>query len=149
MNKYGDYCSSYFPDFVRLQLRQNIWQFSGVVLPPECHGVIWSASISESSKCFLQWVQIPCCLSYASRFILSVNALILRYFSLWVRTYSWIPDFFITSSSCIRWVISVSSFFESNAVSLNWLYRTPKFTPFNSFREFGKITRIQLIIFWK
>lgn len=32
--------SIYLPDFVRLQFRQSIWQFSAVVFPPSCHGVI-------------------------------------------------------------------------------------------------------------
>jgi hypothetical protein len=32
--------SFYFPLFVLLQFLQSIWQFSAVVLPPACQGVI-------------------------------------------------------------------------------------------------------------
>src|SRR5690554_1407389 len=59
--------TSYFPLFIRLSSLHNIWQFSADVFPPSCQGVMWSASISESSKCSPHFTQIPFCLSYASR----------------------------------------------------------------------------------
>ena len=49
----------HFPLLRRLQSRQSIWQFSGVVLPPSCHGVMWSASICSSSKCLPHSGQMP------------------------------------------------------------------------------------------
>ncbi len=40
----------HFPDFRLLSSLQSIWQFSAVVFPPSCQGVIWSASISSISN---------------------------------------------------------------------------------------------------
>src|SRR5208337_3608563 len=79
--------SFYFPDFLLLSSLHNIWQLSAIVLPPSCQGVIWSASISFSSKCSPHFMQIPFCLSYASRFSLSLKARILKYFSFRVKVY--------------------------------------------------------------
>ena len=53
----------YFPDLCLLQSLHNIWQFSAVVFPPECHGVMWSPSISSISKCLLHSLHIPFCRS--------------------------------------------------------------------------------------
>src|SRR3989338_6242463 len=117
--------SPYIPDLVRLCSLHSIWQFSAVVLPSLCQGVMWSASISSishfcfSSFSFLHHGQTLFCRSYASRFILSVKARIFKNFSFLVKTYSYIPDFLVTSSFCINSVISFSCFFESNFLSLN------------------------------
>ena len=35
-----EFCRFYFPAFLRLSSLQSIWQFSAVVFPPSCHGVI-------------------------------------------------------------------------------------------------------------
>ena len=56
------------PLFLRLSSLQSIWQFSGVVGPPRCHGVMWSASMPSSSNFSLQTGQIPFWRSYASVF---------------------------------------------------------------------------------
>lgn len=50
----------YFAPFLLLHSLHSIWQFSTVVTPPSAQGVIWSPSISSSSKCLPQWAQIPC-----------------------------------------------------------------------------------------
>ena len=39
------------PAFSALHLAHSIWQLSRTVRPPLHHGVTWSASISEYSKC--------------------------------------------------------------------------------------------------
>lgn len=41
--------NNHFPDLCLLQSLHNIWQFSAVVFPPECHGVMWSPSVSSIS----------------------------------------------------------------------------------------------------
>ena len=48
-------------DFERLQGLHNICKLSSVVLPPCDQGIIWSPSIFNKSKWFLQCGQIPCC----------------------------------------------------------------------------------------
>ena len=55
--------SFHFAPLRRLHSLQSIWQLEGTVRPPSRHGVTWSASISESSKCALHSGQIPCCRS--------------------------------------------------------------------------------------
>ncbi len=50
---------NHFPPLIRLQFRQSIWQFSGTVVPPSFQGLMWSASISSSSKCLPQCTQMP------------------------------------------------------------------------------------------
>ena len=49
----------HFPLLRLLQSQQSIWQFSATVLPPKCHGVMWSASICDNSKCCPQSAQKP------------------------------------------------------------------------------------------
>ena len=44
----------YLPPFRRLHSRHSISQLSATVVPPLLHGLIWSASISSSSKCLPQ-----------------------------------------------------------------------------------------------
>ena len=68
----------YFPDLSRLSGLQSNWQLAAMVFPPLLQGVMWSASISSSAKVFVQAGQTPFCLSKASRFMLSVKALIER-----------------------------------------------------------------------
>lgn len=58
---------SHFPPFSRLHFRHNIWQLSATVRPPSRHDVMWSASISLSSKCLPQMAHTPFCRSYTSR----------------------------------------------------------------------------------
>ena len=58
----------HFPLFLLLSSLHNIWQFSALVCPPKCQGVMWSASISSILYSSVQTGQIPFCLSYASRF---------------------------------------------------------------------------------
>lgn len=48
------------PPFRRLQSRQSIWQLSVTVRPPSCHGVIWSPSMPDRSKCRPHEGQMPC-----------------------------------------------------------------------------------------
>lgn len=48
------------PPFRRLQSRQSIWQLSATVRPPSCHGVIWSPSMPDRSKCRPHEGQMPC-----------------------------------------------------------------------------------------
>ena len=66
--------SDHFPDFLLLSSLQSNWQLAALVFPPLCQGLMWSASISLRANFFLHFLQMPFCLSYASRFMLSVNA---------------------------------------------------------------------------
>lgn len=55
----------------RLSRMHGIWQLSGTVVPPRDQRMMWSPSISSSSKYSPHCGQMPFCRSYASRFSLS------------------------------------------------------------------------------
>ena len=56
----GGWQRAHFALLRRLQSLQSIWQLEGMVRPPSRHGVMWSASISDNSKCALHRGQTPC-----------------------------------------------------------------------------------------
>ena len=61
--QWNDLDPFHFPDFLLLSSLHSIWQFSALVFPPSCQGVMWSPSISSISKCSLHTGQMPFCRS--------------------------------------------------------------------------------------